>query len=355
MPAAKLSHQMVENVPFTMLGDIMRSFSWTVPNGLTLEGLYHRHQLLDALRTRQLVLGGGDLTPPAESPASSDLSLSPTPPSASAAETSAISIVTKRLTKKEKAAAKANDPLLLSPKAADLNRNSYSDCEKKHFLDVAAENNWGTTVAANKFNRVWGRGPTRRMFYWWREQFKKEQRLAKKAVDDLQNRKVELSVELAELTHSGQVLTERSKVCLQQLAAIDSEMATLMSKKNKASFCTITGDPCVHGNGIQDESVPRRKFTNPFVCDFCQMPFQKEGTRTVHMRLCESRHLPQQQEEPSEVSPASASDVDVTDDDALMQTTRSTQNNNNQVDGQRLTELTEELIAQLAAYSRQNL
>lgn len=182
---------------------------------------------------------------------------------------------------------------------------TYSDCEKRHFLDVAYENNWGTTVAANKFTRIWGKGPSRRMFYWWREQFKKEHDREQKILEDLRTRKAELTVQLAEMAQDARRMVERVQQCAHQIDVVDTEIAVLLSKRQKA-FCSITGEPCMHGDGLQEEGNVIRKFTTPFNCDICKMPFQKvsrkpvrssykchcqEKTCYIHMRLCRTRYI----------------------------------------------------------------
>ncbi|ULT97575.1 hypothetical protein L3Y34_005414 [Caenorhabditis briggsae] len=232
---------------------------------------------------------------------------------------------------------------------------NYSDCEKKHFLDVAYENNWGTTVAANKFNRVWGKGPTRRMFYWWRGQFKKEHDRDQIVLESLYTKKREGSKKLADYCRNPEGLADEktakdAQQCLKDLEANDKEIESLINKK-KLMACSITGEKCAHGNGIQEDTVAR-KFTTPFVCAHCEMPFQKESTRQIHQILCETRFVnPIQADSRSltEVStppppPAQITVLPATIHLATVPTVTSEYTT-------KLTELTESILAALAAYS----
>lgn len=281
---------MVENMPIGLIGDLMRSFSWNMPTHIPLEPLLEteifQHQLRQQL---QLLAQHAQLSLITPSPTVSPPSDTSSPPNViGCPETTSFSS-TSRKSKSSKSSPLASPTRLV---ASELNRNvskTYSDCEKKHFLDVAYENNWGTTVAANKFTRIWGKGPTRRMFYWWREQFKKEHDREQKTLEDLRDRKTEITLEFSKFNQNPDP-ADYAKTCLQQIAAIDADIANLLGKKQK-NCCSITGEACVHGDGLQEETSMVRRFTTPFICEFCQMPFQKETTCYIHQKLCKSRFV----------------------------------------------------------------
>uniref|UniRef100_A0A8R1DZY3 Uncharacterized protein n=2 Tax=Caenorhabditis japonica TaxID=281687 RepID=A0A8R1DZY3_CAEJA len=340
---------MVENIPIGLLSDIMRSFTWTIPSEEHEKSLMNTALLQQQLRQqverwalqtgllRQLEFA--PLVPPSPT-------VSPTSLSSSSLSSTSSPPASRPTPKKSKTSTKFSPSSLHN----ELNRNTYSDCEKKHFLDVAYENNWGTTVAANKFTRIWGKGPTRRMFYWWREQFKKEHDREQKMLDDLHERKTELSLELAQLSNGNQLLAEQAQQVIQKIAVVDTEVSNVRGKRRK-SVCSITGEQCVHGDGLQEESTVARKFTTPFVCDYCKMPFQKESTCYIHMHLCKTRCAVTSEKLDEEVSknssPIAVPPVDIVDllhvnlhgGAIQMQANPSTE----------LTELAEQLIARLAA------
>ncbi|CAL2041866.1 unnamed protein product [Caenorhabditis brenneri] len=221
---------------------------------------------------------------------------------------------------------------------------TYNDCEKKHFLDVAYENNWGTTVAANKFSRVWGKGPTRRMFYWWREQFKRDHDRDKRTLTSLTDRKTELSLELSSLCQNQEnllipAIAQKAKQCLAQLEAIDSEIEIFHAKRLKLC-CTITGEKCTHGDGIQESNPVGRKFITPFFCEHCNMPFQKETTCSTHEILCQPRCIGQ-----IDVEPPKAPKYTVETVELRLPSPRPA---NYEKYSKELTDLTESLIARLA-------
>ncbi|EFP12121.1 hypothetical protein CRE_03342 [Caenorhabditis remanei] len=351
----------METIPLGLLVELLKSFHWALPNNISLESiieseLQFRQQLLLLQQNPQLspmtVLPSPTVTP--ESVVTSS------PVSAVDEVIDVVKVQPVELVEPEPEAEKEKEKTTKkrerrSPVSPS---KTYSDCEKKHFLDVAYENNWGTTVAANKFTRIWGKGPTRRMFYWWREQFKRDNDRDHKTLSVLKDRKTELSLELTQFVQNQEQLkiksqADRAKACLHQLEAVDSEIESFLGKKQK-SMCSITGEKCVHGDGIQEENNAIKKFTNSFVCDFCKMPFQKESTCFLHQKLCESRFINpiqltasdlaktserivvQKLDEPSTVPPPQATVIQLTPPTYESYNTE-------------LTELAEQLIARLAA------
>uniref|UniRef100_A0A1I7UTT5 C2H2-type domain-containing protein n=1 Tax=Caenorhabditis tropicalis TaxID=1561998 RepID=A0A1I7UTT5_9PELO len=332
----------MENIPLGLLAELLKSLHYNVPNTISVESIIESELQMRILLAQAPPLLLLPPTPTVTPPSAPTVSPALTVASDVAGSEPATEEVETSHVPKE-----GTETVIVAAKKARripvCQSKTYSDCEKKHFLDVAYENNWGTTVAANKFTRIWGKGPTRRMFYWWREQFKRDHDRDKKSLATLQERKVELSLELTKFCQSEEnlrivTLAERAKQCLEQLEIIEGEIESLLSKKLK-SVCSITGEKCTHGDGIQEENPIIRKFTTPFICDHCKMPFQKETTCLTHQILCEPRCVQQYQlADPPKHAKADLVPVEIKPEQPTFEAYNT-----------ELTEMAEQLIARLAA------